>query len=357
MAESSPPRKPGARHAAPRREADAAASSAGSRSAAGGSRLSRGWVTSAPVVITAIVVVALVALVGTRLRSFENGKSQQNASTSTKLAVSPSAAARPTPKPTAVPTPTPAPTPNLQALTQAAKLNAGQSVKAVMAKHPGIDVSVAALNLSTGASFRYGSTSGMVEGSIVKLDILLSGLADEDGLSSYQRSNAVPMIENSDNGAADSLFRSIGGNATMNAANKRFGLTSTDLDGSGQWGLSTTSAADQILLLKQLTGASSVLSAKEKSYALGLMSDVEKDQRWGVGAAADKGSSFVNKNGWLNVDNDGGLWLTNSNGIITVDGQKVLLSVLTQHNRSFGAGVSLVEALAKASAPGVIAAG
>ncbi|SDJ00313.1 Beta-lactamase class A [Frankineae bacterium MT45] len=352
MTESPQPRKAGARHAAPRRgRPDSRLTPTRSERR----QRSSGRFSSLPLVLTVVVLVALVALVGTRLRSFENAKAHPDAAAPNPVTTSSPAAATPSPKPTPKPTPKVTATPSLQALTAAAQLDASQTLKALMASHPGIDVSVAALNLTTGASFRYGSTQGMVEGSVVKLDILLSGLAeDDDGLSSTQGSNAAAMMENSDNGAADSLFVSIGGNSTLNTANQRFGLTSTNLDPSGQWGLSTTSASDQILLLKQLTNASSVLSSQEKSYALGLMGDVEADQRWGVGAAADKGTTFVNKNGWLNLDDDDGLWLTNSDGIITVNGQKVLLSVLTQHNSNFAAGVSLVEALAKAAAPGVI---
>ena len=48
----------------------------------------------------------------------------------------------------------------------------------------------------------------------------------------------------------------------MNAANRTFGLTSTALDGSGMWGLSTTSAADQVLLLKQLVTAGVALAGR-----------------------------------------------------------------------------------------------
>ena len=38
------------------------------------------------------------------------------------------------------------------------------------------------------------------------------------------------------------------------------------------------------------------------------MRNVEADQRWGVGVAADPGTDFANKNGWLNIDDDNGLW-------------------------------------------------
>ncbi len=95
----------------------------------------------------------------------------------------------------------------------------------------------------------------------------------------------------------------------------------------------------------------SPLDAASQAFALGLMDDVEADQRWGVGVVADAGTTFANKNGWLAVDNDNDLWLTNSDGIVTVDGQQVLMSVLTQHNQSENDGIALVESIAQAVAP------
>ena len=67
------------------------------------------------------------------------------------------------------------------------------------------------------------------------------------------------------------------------------------------------------------------------------MRNVEPDQRWGVGAAADKGTDFANKNGWLSIDDsngpgetDDGLWAVTSLGVLTVGGDQVLMAVLTE---------------------------
>jgi hypothetical protein len=50
------------------------------------------------------------------------------------------------------------------------------------------------------------------------------------------------------------------------------------------------------------------------------------------------------------------LWLVNSTGVVTIDGQQVLLVVLTQHDADFDSGIDLVESLAKAMVPLVVAA-
>jgi hypothetical protein len=84
------------------------------------------------------------------------------------------------------------------------------------------------------------------------------------------------------------------------------------------------------------------------------MANVEPDQRWGVGVAADRGTTFYNKNGWLSIDdsngpgeNDDGLWAVTSLGIVRCSGDRVLMAVLTRHNPDFQDGVTLVEQLAK----------
>jgi hypothetical protein len=121
----------------------------------------------------------------------------------------------------------------------------------------------------------------------------------------------------------------------------------------------TTGAPDCIKLLNNLVSPG-VFSAEQRSYVLGLMRHVEADQRWGVGAAADKGTDFANKNGWLSIDDsngpgetDGGLWAVTSLGVLTIGGDPVLMAVLTKHQPDMATGVHLVENLAKAIAPTV----
>jgi hypothetical protein len=218
-------------------------------------------------------------------------------------------------------------------------------------------VSVAALNLTTGASFSDGSSGGMDTGSIVKLDILQTLLLqDQDAgtsLSDSDLATATRMIENSDNDAAETLFWAVGGRDAITAANVRLGLHDTVLGPSDYWGLTTTDATDQLTLLRNLVRVGGPLEASSQQVILGLMRNVEADQRWGVGVIADAGTDFANKNGWLNVDDDGGRWLVNSLGVLTVHGQPVLMAVLTQHNGDFDDGISLVQALAQAIAPAV----
>jgi beta-lactamase class A len=215
--------------------------------------------------------------------------------------------------------------------------------------------SVAALNLTTGATFSYGASSGMTMGSIAKVDILevllLAHMDAHAPLSANDVSLATTMIENSDNNAADALWAEIGGAPVFTVDNARLGIPNLVLGAGGQWGLGTTGAADQVTLLKNLVTTGGPLDAASQQFALGLMHSIEADQRWGVGTIADAGTTVANKNGWLALDSDNDRWLVNSDGIVTVQGQTVLISVLTQHNASESAGITLVENIAGVVAP------
>jgi beta-lactamase class A len=211
----------------------------------------------------------------------------------------------------------------------------------------GTSYSVAAVDLTTGHTARAGAGDSMVLASLVKLDILETLLYQRQlsgqPLTNGQQDDVERMVEHSDNGAADRLFRLIGGNSGMGGYNAVLGLHHTILNTDGLWGLSTTSADDQLLLLRALASAGSPLTATSRRSALALMADVESDQGWGVSAAADSGSDTPVKNGWLGVDDDDGLWAVNSGGIVQVSGHQVLMVVLSQHQPDFSTGVNRVQ--------------
>jgi hypothetical protein len=212
----------------------------------------------------------------------------------------------------------------------------------------GDSFSVAGYDLNTGQSVAAGAGSGMTEASIVKLDILQTALyRQQTGVSDYDDDDVADMIEHSDNAAADRVYVHDGGNSGLQRYNDLVGLGHTALDPTGAWGLSTTAASDELLLLKQLTSRGTALSAASRNYALQLMANVEADQRWGISAAADPGATSWLKNGWLSVDRDHGLWTVNSVGITTAGGHRVLLAVLSQHQPDFQTGVNRVAAAAK----------
>ena len=217
-------------------------------------------------------------------------------------------------------------------------------------------VSVAALDLATGRSFAYESDTHIDTASVVKLDLLETLLlhAQDTGrpLTPTTAQSATQMIENSDNDATTRLWDVVGGAQAITAANVRLGVHCTDPD-DAQWGTSTTCARDQIELLAALMRPGP-LGSPARSYAIGLLTHVEDDQRWGISAAADPGAPTALKNGWLPVDDDDGYWIVNSVGVTTVAHQPVVLAVLTEHQPSEEAGIDLVQALARTAAQAVV---
>ncbi|MGN5377662.1 serine hydrolase [Streptomyces lasalocidi] len=93
----------------------------------------------------------------------------------------------------------------------------------------------------------HGEDTAYDTASIVKVDILAAVLlqAQDAGreLTAQERAHAEPMIKQSDNAAADALWRQIGQADGLAAANKRLGLTSTTSGPGGRWGLTWTTAA------------------------------------------------------------------------------------------------------------------
>jgi beta-lactamase class A len=207
--------------------------------------------------------------------------------------------------------------------------------------------SVAVDDLSTGQAASYGGTREYDTASIVKVDILSTLLyqAQQENrrLSETEQELATTMIENSDNGAASYLYDDDGGASGIDAANQAFGLTETTVGTNGAWGLTTTTADDQIRLLRLVFTTPSVLSPDSQGYIQSLMGQVEPDQQWGVPAAADSGTPFEVKNGWLP---NPALWEINSIGEITHDGQSMLIAVLSSDNETEDDGISLVQDLA-----------
>ncbi|WP_333773115.1 serine hydrolase [Streptomyces sp. IBSBF 3136] len=221
----------------------------------------------------------------------------------------------------------------------------------------GAELSAAVFDLASGDSAVYGG-GAFDTASIVKVDVLAALLlqAQDAGrhLTDAERVYATRMIENSDNASTTALWHTIGRAEGLDAANRRFGLGSTSGGAGGLWGLTQTTASDQLRLLRQVFTTDSRLSAASRAYVRGLMESVEPDQRWGVSAAAP-GSAPALKNGWL-PRSTSGLWDVNSIGRVRVDGTGYLVAVLSKGTAGKARGISLVEAAAKAAVSGFAAA-
>jgi beta-lactamase class A len=217
---------------------------------------------------------------------------------------------------------------------------------------------IAVEDLDSRASVVYGAdTGGYDTASIVKVDILATLLlrAQNRGtsLTAEQRRLASAMIRSSDNEATDTLWQTIGGTQGLDAANEHLGLKATIAGETGRWGLTQTTAADQLILLKTVFGDESPLSPVSRSYVQSLMSDVVSAQRWGISAAAGAESTVALKNGWL-PRTATGLWDVNSIGQIEYKGHTLLVAVLTDGQPSQQAGINLVEQVANTAVKALV---
>lgn len=234
---------------------------------------------------------------------------------------------------------TPASTGSGEATTGAAAFPA--QAEALDESYPS-SLGIAALDLTTGRSVAYNTASTFYTASIVKVDLVEAMLlrAQDRGrtLSATEAAWAKAAITVSDNDAASDMFASLGRAAGLTSYNVRLGMVGTLV--ASAWGLTRTSVADQIQLLRNLT-ADSVLTEPSRATLRSLMSQVEVDQRWGVPAAGDGGA--VVKNGWLSYTGDGGGWIVNSIGIVTSKGRTLLVAVLTRKGSSRADGIAEVE--------------
>ena len=209
-------------------------------------------------------------------------------------------------------------------------------------------LAVGVINLTTGARVVYNGGSSFHTASVVKADILATLLlqhqASGSALSGEEQALARRMIEFSDNNAATALWNDVGGVSGVARANVRLGLIQTTPN--VYWGLTDTTAADQLILLSDLVSAHSPLSSASRSYELGLMRHVASYQAWGVTAAATPGTSSAVKNGWLP---DPYLWVINSIGVIHNSGQVLLVVVLSNEQPTEAGGIAQVEAAAVAA--------
>jgi hypothetical protein len=210
---------------------------------------------------------------------------------------------------------------------------------------------VGVIDVSTGAEAVYDAHRHFRAASLVKADILAALLLRDQNadasLTDHEAALAVPMIEDSNDGATAGLWGLAGGGSGIAAANTSLLLSHTVLGSAGSSGMTRTTVLDQLQLLADLATASSPLTSASRDYELGLMEEVQADQRWGVSAAASAGTSYAIKDGWLP---DPTLWVVNSIGVVEHDGQQLLLAVLSSGQPSEAAGIAAIQAAAAAAA-------
>lgn len=159
------------------------------------------------------------------------------------------------------------------------------------------------------------------------------------------------MITMSDNVAATSLFYFGGGCSALTLFNRLIPTLDTQVGCQTPtyygWGNPTTTAADQVAIVRRLAYPNRLLTPSARAYALSLMESVIPTQRWGVtcgpwGTACDApnyaspvpGVTVAVKNGWKYVptctqQDESCPWQVNSIGWVKGEDRDYVLAVLT----------------------------
>ena len=170
-------------------------------------------------------------------------------------------------------------------------------------------------------------------------------------ISGEDQNLLTSMIEVSDNDAATALWNAVGGPAAIAKFNTSIGMTETTpsncLTCAGfpwpGWGLTTTTAADQITLLRHIIAPNSEIDQSNRDEAVDLLENVTVSERWGVSGGVPPGVNVALKNGWVPLPDS--LWQINSIGWINGDGRDYLIAVLTDGNPTEDYGIATIDAL------------
>ena len=216
-------------------------------------------------------------------------------------------------------------------------------------------VLAAVYDLDTRQTWTVGQGPPQAEASVVKVDILEALLVQRgrNGLTRREAALARLMIERSDNNAATDLWRAVGGARGVRSFNAAAGLARTSPSACvvcagfpwPGWGLTTTTPADQISLLRQLAGPGPLLSDADRRYVLGLMEDVIPSQRWGITAGVSPQATVALKDGWLPLDGARKDWQVNSIGWVSGRGRDYLIAVFCTGNPTPRYGVTTIAGL------------
>lgn len=158
----------------------------------------------------------------------------------------------------------------------------------------GTQISVAVLEPRNGRRAVYGSQAH-VTASLVKVNILaallLRAQRERRPLTPWEESTAASMIRSSDNASANALWDRIGGGQGLTDANRTLRLTSTQAGSGPHWGLTRTTAADQLALLSAVFDDHSPLNRASRDLIQTLMGHIDADQDWGCPRQAAVGNS------------------------------------------------------------------
>lgn len=191
--------------------------------------------------------------------------------------------------------------------------------------------------------------------SIVKVEIMGTALQEAETVGREvpeSEATLMPsMIENSNNQSATALLYDVGGPSAVARFDRSVGMKHTTpstlalIPGTSLpgWGLTTTTALDEVTLVAKFAYTNSVLSDASRKHGLSLMENVEADQGWGVSWGVPGRATVALKNGWLPLGTSN--WQVNSIGWISGNHRNYVLAVLTTGNPTEDYGIATIETI------------
>jgi hypothetical protein len=216
---------------------------------------------------------------------------------------------------------------------------------ALAAEYPGRLLTAHVHDLRTGCDYSLNPGNRQRTASVLKVMVMAGTLleAQKEGrpVSEWEMTQLIPMITQSTNDEVRALWRHFGASPWFREQRDIFGLTQTTInaDDGSSWGLTTTSARDQVNLLRQvLVGQWGPLTAEYRAVALELMTSVVPSQTWGVTAGVPAGWTVAQKNGFAGIVINSVGWVDDPG-----PGGGYVVAILTQGWPDHPTGIAAVE--------------
>lgn len=145
-------------------------------------------------------------------------------------------------------------------------------------------------------------------------------------LHRHDRRLMGPMIRRSDNATASAIYSLVGDGGLRQVA-RRAGMRRFT-PGGPIWGLSRITARDQARFMIRVDR---LVPARHRAYALHLLTEIVRRQRWGMPGATPKGWQLHFKGGFVP---EGGGWKTHQVALLRRGGRRMSVAVLTRFNPS-----------------------
>lgn len=202
---------------------------------------------------------------------------------------------------------------------------------------PNVDIAVYDLKQATTIHFTKGHLNSSYTASIVKVGILVQLLHQHPNISQANKKIAAKMIKNSDNTAATILFNKIGRAKGLQKLYRNLKMTHSFAD--RRWGMTRTTALDQIKLLKQIYTKNSYITPANQKYIKNLMQHVNRNQRWGLPKKFTRDTQLYVKDGWLPLKKGA---VINSLSYVKNNQSAYLLVILSNRDSSQNAGFNML---------------